>query len=124
MAVREGDATKTPNGSIEQIREIIFGDLIVRFEGLFNELKMECQRLEQRIAALEQQGANLDQSLNHNLDHSQTLAADQQKIRASIESLEKDLRQQLARIEENKVDKTQIGQAFIDWGMKVKQTGK
>ncbi len=47
---------------------------------------------------------------------------DQQQNRVLIEQLKQQFEEKTAEINHVKVDKSQIGQAFIEWGMKVKQT--
>lgn len=119
MAARaDGSHHNHFNSSIEQIRDIIFGDQIIEFEKQINGLKQECDDLKRRVAELETKHTKTDQTLSANFEKSKS---DQQQVYELIEQLKKEIDHKIEQLAESKVDKNQIGQAFIEWGIKVKQ---
>lgn len=122
MPGKESNLFDSSTGSIDQIREIIFGDQMVDFERQLKELKKECNHLKNRINDLEKKHADFDQAMAENNEKQKTTTSDQQQIHEIIEQLKKEFDRKVAELKDSKVDKSQIGQAFIEWGMKVKQT--
>jgi len=122
MAGKETNLFNNSKGSIDQIREIIFGDQIIEFDKQIKELKKECSNLKNRINAVEKKNTDIDQVMTENLEKQKTTASDQQRIQEIIDQLKKEFDRKIAELIDTKVDKSQIGQAFIEWGMKVKQT--
>lgn len=116
------EKTKPTTHGIEQIREIIFGDQIDKFERAIAELKKECHELRERLAQLEGKERSIDQIVSADHEQQQALASGQQQLQEFIAIMKHDLEQKIAELSDSKVDKTQIGQAFIEWGMKVKQS--
>ena len=112
----------TTGSSIEQIREIIFGEQINKFENEIKHLKQECKNLKTRIGELEKkQERDIDQLKTESSEHHSQSESNFRQNSELIEQLKSEIIQKLNEMDERKVDKTQIGQAFIDWGMKVKQ---
>lgn len=123
MAEKKGDLLNRSGGSIEQIREIIFGDQMIELEKQLKDLKKECSNLKEKINVLENRQAECDQMITDNMEKQQATASDQQQqTHENIEQLKNEFDRKLAELNDAKVDKSQIGQAFIEWGMKVKQT--
>jgi chromosome segregation ATPase len=122
MTEKKGDLLNNSGGSIEQIREIIFGDQMIEFDRQIKELKKECTQFKNKINDLEKKDAEFDQLMAETKEKQKASASDQQQIHEIIEQLKKEFDQKIAELKDAKVDKSQIGQAFIDWGMKVKQT--
>jgi predicted RNase H-like nuclease (RuvC/YqgF family) len=122
MAEKKGDLLNNSGGSIEQIREIIFGDQMIEFDRQIKELKKECTQFKNKINDLEKKDAEFDQLMAETKEKQKASASDQQRIHEIIEKLKKEFDKKIAELKDAKVDKSQIGQAFIDWGMKVKQT--
>lgn len=116
------EKTKAANPGIEQIREIIFGDQIDKFERAIEQLTKECRELRERLVQLENKERSLDQMLAAGHEQQQAMAATQQQLQEFIATTKQHLEQKIAELFDSKVDKTQIGQAFIEWGMKVKQS--
>ena len=107
---------------IDQIRDIIFGEQIIEFENEIKHLKQECKNLKTRIGELEKkQERNIDQLKTEYSEHHSQSESNFKQNSELIEKLKSEIIQKLNEMDERKVDKTQIGQAFIDWGMKVKQ---
>ena len=111
--------------SIDQIREIIFGEQIIEFENAIKQLRQENKNLKSQIADLvKKHEHDIDQiKAESSENHSQSVSNFNQHSQL-IEELKSEIIQKLSELDDRKVDKTQIGQAFIDWGMKVKQPSK
>ena len=116
------DGAKPAGESIEQIREIIFGDQIEKFEQAINQLKKENTELRERIAQLENKHQTVDQAIAADHEKQKSMESTQNQLQEFIEKVKQELDQKIAKLNDAKVDKSQIGQAFIEWGMKVKQT--
>ena len=116
------DGAKPSGESIEQIREIIFGDQIENFEQAINQLKKENTELRERIAQLEKNHQAVDQIIATDHEKQKSIESAQSQFQEFIEKTKQELDQKIANLNDAKVDKSQIGQAFIEWGMKVKQT--
>lgn len=116
------DGAKPAGESIEQIREIIFGDQIEKFEQALNQLKKENTELRERIAQLEKKHQTVDQAIAADHEKQKSMESTQNQLQEFIEKMKLELDQKIAKLNDAKVDKSQIGQAFIEWGMKVKQT--
>ncbi len=115
MAQKEHRLADGSGGSIDQIREIIFGEQMNELTKQLEDLKKKCHELSTKINGLEKRQTDFD--------HQMTEESTQQKSTQLnlIEQLKQEFDQKIAEINHIKVDKSQIGQAFIEWGMKVKQ---
>lgn len=123
MTKKEDHGADRAMDGIDQIREIIFGEQMVEFRKQFDELKKKCQELSNKINGLEKKQSDCDHHMTEALaQQKSTQLSDQQQTRALIEQLKKEFDQKIAELDQVKVDRSQIGQAFIEWGMQVKQT--
>lgn len=121
MVKKKNESQDNVTEGIAQIREIIFGEQSAEINRQLQELKKECNTLTARLIALEGKNENLTQVVTQDgkrIDHSES---DRQNIYEVIEQLKTEFEKKLKELTEKKVDKSQIGQAFIEWGMKVKQ---
>lgn len=107
--------------SIEQIRDIIFGDHLEKLEQTIRQLKSECNALRDRIAQLESGHETVDHILEADHEKQKSIESAQAQLQELIEKIKNELNQKIAELQDSKVDKSQIGQAFIEWGMLVKQ---
>jgi len=87
-----------------------------------SELKIECSHLKNKINDLEKKQADFDQAMAENNEQQKATTSDRQQIHDIIEQLKKEFDRKITELTDAKVDKSQIGQAFIEWGMKVKQS--
>lgn len=110
--------------SIDQIREILFGEKIAEFEKRIAELQREYAQLKQSLDALTQNYAETVQVVGEHGQRIQQAETTPAQTDSVVESLRGELTEKINELAENKVDKGQIGQAFIDWGLKVKETVK
>ncbi len=108
--------------SIEQIRDLIFGEQITEYKNMIANLTQECSSLKKRLDALEKkyqddlEQVNTDNSAKHSESESK-----QQELVEFVRKITEEFDQKIEKLAEQKVDKSEIGQAFIDWGMKVKK---
>ncbi|MCB0749923.1 MAG: hypothetical protein KDC52_00465 [Ignavibacteriae bacterium] len=118
---------KKPNNTVEnlgglkQIREIIFGEAQISLQAQIDELKQENNNLRQ---LLNQQEKNINKASTNIEDlKSKAKSSDttQSKTNEDIEKLKADFEAKIKELKLSKIDKNHIGQAFIEWGMKVKQ---
>ncbi|MCU0644653.1 MAG: hypothetical protein MUC94_10365 [bacterium] len=109
------------NESIDQIRHIIFGDHLEKLERTISQLKKENSELRDRIAQLENRHAAVDQVIEADHQNQKSMESVHQQLQELIEKVKQELDQKLAELDDAKVDKSQIGQAFIEWGTMVKQ---
>lgn len=116
------DGAKPGAESIDQIRDIIFGDQIEKFERTINQLKKECNEFRDRIAQLEEKHSAVDHTIDSDHEKQKAMESAQIQLQEFIEKTKRELDQKIAELFDTKVDKTQIGKAFIEWGMKMKQT--
>lgn len=116
------NGTKQANQSIEQIRDIIFGDQIEKFERTINQLKKDFNELRDRVAQLENKHVAVDHVIESDHEKQQAMESAQHQLQQFIEQTKQELDQKISELFNTKVDKSQIGQAFIEWGMKVKQS--
>lgn len=121
MAVKEVVMDNPMTESIDQIREIIFGEQEKDYELRLQELKQQCEQLHSRLAALESQQQSTQHTLKEDYVRVEAYQNGQQELRTWIEKAQAELERKIEKLAANKVDRSQIGQAFIEWGMKVKQ---
>lgn len=115
------NGTKQANQSIEQIRDIIFGDQIEKFERTINQLKKEFSEIRDRVTQLENKHVAVDHIIETDHEKQKAMESVQNQLQQFIEKTKQELEQKISELFNSKVDKSQIGQAFIEWGMKVKQ---
>jgi predicted nucleic acid-binding Zn-ribbon protein len=109
------------NGGLKQIREIIFGEVINNLQNQINDLKAENNNLKQQINVHEKnisKSAGLITELTAKQKDSENSLS---KTNDLISKLSNELEGKIKELKLSKIDKNQIGQVFIEWGMKVKQ---
>ena len=112
---------KISKNDLDEIRDIIFGDDKEVWENQINLLKQECNDLQNKLSALEKKLEETEKTLSNNVDELKISQSQQQKLNEVIENLKNEFEFKIKELTESKVDKKQIGQAFIEWGTKVKQ---
>ncbi|MEE4311559.1 MAG: hypothetical protein V2J62_06785 [candidate division KSB1 bacterium] len=118
------DDSKQVNGQSEKldaIRDIIFGEELKLFQNHLNQLKKKLDALSKRVDAVNENVEKIEKSISDDRDSSVKVNKETQ---ATIDRLKKELDDQLKTITDTKVSKSEIGQVFIEWGMKVKQETK
>ncbi len=120
-AVEDGNYS---GDSIAQIREIILGEYIRNSEKNLKKLKSAIEQLSRDVNV---RLDRLEQSISHVQKEGEVskevLQQELQKQRQSIEKDLKDTRDriknELQNLQESKVDKSAIGEVFIQWGQQV-----
>ncbi|MBN1350810.1 hypothetical protein JXJ21_15435 [candidate division KSB1 bacterium] len=121
MPQKQDSKSNDIQSGIEQIRDIIFGEQTRAFQRQMDELKNECAALKKQIAELGQKHMKSDQQINDNMEKWALSANEQQRFQNMFDQMKSELERKIADLDELKVDKSQIGQAFIEWGTRVKQ---
>lgn len=112
----------TADEAIDQIRELIFGEQAIEFQQQIKALQEECQTLNRELSQLKQQNAENAELIKKSITRLNLAESADKQINHLFEQFKIELNQQLAELDARKVDKSQIGEVFIEWGMKVKQT--
>lgn len=115
------NGVKQQHGGIKEIREIIFGEVINNLQSQINELKSENKSLKDQLKLHENdisKSSSLINELTHNQNSTNNL---QSKLTTQVEAIKVDFEEKIKELKLTKIDKNQIGQTFIEWGMKVKQ---
>ncbi|MBK7106882.1 MAG: hypothetical protein IPH62_16545 [Ignavibacteriae bacterium] len=108
-------------GGLKQIREIIFGEYLDNLQNQINQLREENKSLKQQLV---QHDKNIEKSSTQITDlfsKSKTADTSVQKANDDLDKIKTELENKIKDLKQSKIDKNQIGQVFIEWGMKVKQ---
>jgi septal ring factor EnvC (AmiA/AmiB activator) len=115
------NVTKQSAGGLKEIREIIFGEALSNLQIQIDDLKTENKSLKDQLKIHEnnisKSSALIDDLTNKNKNSDN----EQKKTNEYIESIKNDFEEKIKELKLTKIGKNQIGQAFIEWGMKVKQ---
>ena len=118
-------ADQTSSGqNIDQIRDLIFGEQIQKYDRRFKELAQEGKKLnglidemlQKLVAESDKQKADLEQKINE-------VKKDFQKIQANLQQAVKEignLKSSIDGLQSDKVDRIQIANLLIDLGMRLK----
>ena len=104
---------------ILQVRELLFGEAQRQFEARLDALKNENENLRKLLKETEDKLLNINQSMQAALKNERE--SDNKKFSELLANLDKNLSQKIKNLEENKVDRSQIGHAFLEWGNKIQQ---
>ncbi len=118
-------AISNPADGIIQIRNILLGDLVVRWESKINKMEAGVRELikktEAKLAAMDEKMEQLDKELKEELETNLLeLEQENDEMRSLIQSLKKELNEKISSLDENKLDKDSIADVFIQWGQRVK----
>ena len=118
---KKENGAKQSVGGLKEIREIILGEALNSIQKQLDELKSENKILKDQIKIHENNiskaVAQID-DLNSKTSNSNT---EQKKANDIIDALKIEYNKKINDLNASKIGKNQIGQAFIEWGMKVKQ---
>lgn len=112
-------------GGIEQIREIVVGENLRAIQASIEHLQSQIDTLKHSLGSFRDEAdefnKNFQQSTSEEFEKTQEeLQKKHQSVENSIAELMNTLKLQIKRLDENKVDKSRIGQVFMEWGMKMK----
>lgn len=113
-------------GGVDQIREIIVGDNLRAIQAELENLQKQINNLRGTLGSFKDEAdafnENFKQSTSSEIEKAKQSAEEQQKnIESSMADMMKTIKAQLKKLEENKVDKSKIGQVFIEWGQKMNE---
>lgn len=119
MSEKNGKVNTVRN-QIDEIREIILGDDRVKFESEIAELRKENDDLRTELKTLKSRLEKSNIMLSANVEDLIRVVDENKLLVKDLETLKKDFEAKISRLNEKKLDKTEIGQAFIEWGTRVK----
>ncbi len=114
------------SGGVDQIREIIVGEHLKAIQAELENLQKQIDVLRNTLGSFKDEAdsfnENFKQSTSEEIEKAKQSAEEQQKnIESSMAGMIKTIKQQLKKLEENKVDKSKIGQVFMEWGQKINE---
>ena len=117
-AAKESVKTE-PIDQILQVRELLFGEALRKVEARLDSLKKENDDLRKLLKDTEDKLAQATNALRDTVKSERE--ADGKKLADQLTDLDRTLSQKIKSLDENKVDRSQIGQAFMEWGNKIRQ---
>lgn len=115
------NGVKQSAGGLKEIREIIFGEALNSIQKQLDELKSENNSLRDQIKIHENNISKAVTQIDDLASKTDNSNDEQQKTKDLIDALKNDYDKKINDLKVSKIGKNQIGQAFIEWGMKVKQ---
>lgn len=114
------ESVKTePIDQILQVRELLFGEALRKVEARLDSLKKENDDLRKLLKETEDKLTQATNALRDTVKSERE--ADGKKLADQLTDLDRTLSQKIKSLDENKVDRSQIGQAFMEWGNKIRQ---
>ncbi len=109
----EGSKASTPQ-DVERIRDIIFGRQMRDYEGRFEAVTRDLERLQQELDRLTQALADQDG------EHAKKLQTLRQELRTSDDGIRSELRDTAQRLTVDKVDRVMLGDLLVELGTHLK----
>ncbi len=115
-----------PAEGIVQIRNILLGDLVQRWEVKINRMEQGVRELirktETKLAEMEQRIDKLDKELKEELETNlMEIEQENDEIRVLVENFKKDFEKKLKKLGDSKLDKDSIADVFIQWAQQFKK---
>jgi predicted nucleic acid-binding Zn-ribbon protein len=108
---------REPAQEVERIRDIIFGAQMKDYEGRFQTLQRDLDRLQGDIDRLSERLAEQEST------HNKQLGDLRQEMRQADDDLRDEFRETAQRLMQDKIDRTVLGDLFIELGRQVKADG-
>ncbi|MBK8946301.1 MAG: hypothetical protein IPM32_13670 [Ignavibacteriae bacterium] len=108
-------------GGLKQLREIIFGEYLDNLQNQINQLREENKLLKQQVNTHDKNIEKSSTQITDLFSKSKNSDTTVQKTNDDIDKLRAEFESKIKDLKLTKIDKNQIGQVFIEWGMKVKQ---
>jgi seryl-tRNA synthetase len=108
---------RAPAQEVERIRDIIFGAQMRDYDGRFETVQRDLDRLQGDIDRLSKRLSEQESS------HNKQLGDLRQEMRQADDDLRDELRETAQRLTTDKVDRTVLGDLFIQLGKQVKADG-
>jgi hypothetical protein len=106
-----------PSQEVQRIRDIIFGAQMKDYDGRFQTVQRDLDRLQEELDRLSEQMADQDSTQNKKLNQ---LRRD---LRKADDGLRDELRQTAQTLAVDKVDRAVLGELFIELGTHLKKGG-
>lgn len=108
-------------GGLKQIREIIFGEYLDNLQNQINQLRDENKNLKQQVSLHDKNLEKASSQISDLFSKSKNSDTNILKSSEELDKIKTELESKIKELKLTKIDKNQIGQVFIEWGMKVKQ---
>lgn len=118
---KKTNGVKQSPGGLKEIREIIFGEALNNLQIQINELKKENKNLTDQVKLHENNISKSASLIDELASKHKNSNSEYSKLNEIVEKMQSDFEAKLKDLKVTKIGKNQIGQAFIEWGMKVKQ---
>lgn len=109
--------TGTSPQDLERVRDILFGGIVRDYDSRFATIQRDLERLRKALDRANEQMAAQDSAQN------QKLQATRQELQESTDDLRSETRAGLERLVNEKVDREQLGNLFIEIGNQLKSNG-
>lgn len=118
MAVdQEHPAAEEKIQEVDRIRDIIFGSQMRAYDGNFQIIQRDIDRLMQEIERLNEKLAEQEKS------HAEKVQALEREMRKSDDGLRAELRATAQKLTDDKIDRRVLGDLFIELGSQLKSPG-
>lgn len=117
MSTHESRNVSTNPQDLERVREILFGAVIRDHEARFVTLQRDLERLQKALDKTNEELAAQESS------HSKKLQEARQAFQASTEELRAEMRAEVSRLTDEKVNREQLGTLFIEIGNQIRGGG-
>lgn len=114
---QETPGLKKSAQEMERIREIVFGAQMRTYDQNFATLRQDLGRLQQTLVQLQEQLSSREQ------EQSRRLQALRREMADADDSIRAELRQSTAQLTADKVDRSTLGDLFIELGNQIKSGG-
>jgi len=117
MSKQEKASSAATPQDLERVREILFGGVIRDHDARFATLQRDLERLQKSLDKTNQELTNRDRA------QSQKLEEARQDLQTTAEELRAELRAAADRLSDEKVDREQLGNLFVEIGNQIKGSG-
>ena len=117
MSKQEKASPAATPQDLERVREILFGGVIRDHDARFATLQRDLERLQKSLDKTNQELTNRDRA------QSQKLEEARQDLQTTAEELRAELRAAADRLSDEKVDREQLGNLFVEIGNQIKGSG-
>jgi hypothetical protein len=130
MARQKTDTKQTPESieseekpkgksaeELDRVRDIIFGSRMKQYEKNFSTLQQDMGRLQQEIARLNEQLAELETT------ETKKVQVLRREMTDKVTEVRTELRQRTQELDSDKVDRSVLGELFIEIGNQIKTGG-
>lgn len=102
---------------MERVREIVFGAQMRAYDSNFATLRQDISRLQQTLVQMQEQISSREQ------EQSRRLQALRREMNDGDDAIRAELRQSTAQLTAEKVDRSTLGDLFIELGNQIKSGG-